>query len=163
MTEQITEAASEYYTAEDAKAPGKTGLARLVETVSARAGGIHTEEAYEIIAAAIKSFSRLGIKPTAANIGEYFASLDERAADPHMRRSAVFAAPEYDGPAQTEAEDIDRAEAGPEKQEGIVKCKKRKCASSNTISTWKQTRAGDEPITWFHKCSDCGATWRENG
>lgn len=42
--------------------------------------------------------------------------------------------------------------------EGVIQCKK--CKSSRTISFNKQTRSGDEAVSVFVRCVDCGAQFR---
>ena len=45
-----------------------------------------------------------------------------------------------------------------EVSEGVLECSK--CGSKQTISTSKQTRAGDESTTVFAMCVKCNATWK---
>ena len=45
-----------------------------------------------------------------------------------------------------------------EVSEGVLEC--NKCGSKQTISTSKQTRAGDESTTVFAMCVKCNATWK---
>lgn len=42
---------------------------------------------------------------------------------------------------------------------GLFKC--TKCGSEETISSQKQTRSADEPMTIFITCLKCGKKWRE--
>lgn len=42
--------------------------------------------------------------------------------------------------------------------EGVIQCKR--CKSSRTISFNKQTRSGDEAVSVFVRCVDCGAQFR---
>ena len=46
----------------------------------------------------------------------------------------------------------------PKISEGVVAC--RRCGSKKTLSSTKQTRSGDEPITVTVVCQDCGARWQ---
>ena len=43
--------------------------------------------------------------------------------------------------------------------EGIAVC--QKCGSKKVAVALKQTRSGDEPMTTFYKCVQCGAEWRQ--
>lgn len=43
--------------------------------------------------------------------------------------------------------------------EGVLQCR---CGSRNVISTSRQTRAGDEPMTTFAKCNACKKSWTSN-
>ena len=45
-----------------------------------------------------------------------------------------------------------------EVSEGVLECSK--CGSKQTISTSKQTRAGDESTTVFAMCVKCNSTWK---
>jgi DNA-directed RNA polymerase subunit M/transcription elongation factor TFIIS len=45
--------------------------------------------------------------------------------------------------------------------EGVSEC--HKCHSKRTWSVQKQTRGGDEPMTTFSKCVDCGNRWVYSG
>jgi len=45
--------------------------------------------------------------------------------------------------------------------EGVVQC--GKCHSRKTWSVQKQTRGGDEPMTTFSKCVECGNQWSYSG
>lgn len=43
--------------------------------------------------------------------------------------------------------------------EGIAVC--QKCGSKKVAVALRQTRSGDEPMTTFYKCVQCGAEWRQ--
>ena len=45
-------------------------------------------------------------------------------------------------------------------QESEFPCKKQKCRSKNTYSIQSQTRGGDEGMTTFVICKDCGSRYR---
>ena len=45
--------------------------------------------------------------------------------------------------------------------EGVVECPK--CEGSKTWSVQKQTRGGDEIMTTFSRCVNCGHDWRYSG
>lgn len=45
--------------------------------------------------------------------------------------------------------------------EGVVQC--GKCQSKKTWSVQKQTRGGDEPMTTFSRCVECGHQWSYSG
>lgn len=45
--------------------------------------------------------------------------------------------------------------------EGVVKCSK--CQSKKTFSVQRQTRGGDEPMTTFSTCVECGNNWVYSG
>lgn len=44
-------------------------------------------------------------------------------------------------------------------EEGVLKC--RKCKSRKIYSAARQVRGGDEPMTVFATCSNCGSKWTE--
>lgn len=46
-----------------------------------------------------------------------------------------------------------------EVSEGIYQCKR--CGDRKTVSTEKQTRSADEPMTVFITCLSCGNKWKE--
>ena len=50
------------------------------------------------------------------------------------------------------------AETEVEDHEGFERC--RKCKSTRTNYRALQTRSGDEPMTLFFSCKDCGARWK---
>ncbi len=45
--------------------------------------------------------------------------------------------------------------------EGIIKCKN--CGSYKTFCSQMQTRSGDEQLTLFVRCTQCGKHWCNNG
>lgn len=55
--------------------------------------------------------------------------------------------------------EIDTLVYKPEREAGVYTC--RTCKSSNIDTYEVQMRSGDEPMTVFATCTDCGLKWRE--
>ncbi len=85
--------------------------------------------------------------------------------DPTVQsQSAVFLG--LNAPAFASSNFLDTQEsrfivAPPTMMEGIYTC--RKCGSKKTQSWDKQTRSSDEPMTTTVMCTNCRASWTQNG
>lgn len=55
--------------------------------------------------------------------------------------------------------EIDTLVYKPEREAGVYTC--RKCKSNNIDTYEVQMKSGDEPMTVFATCTDCGLKWRE--
>jgi len=80
-------------------------------------------------------------------------------------RGVVFSSPFYEDFRKREKADLMRIYTGPRLKEGLVKCNAciKKGGKGIVTSFGKQTKGADEPMTYFHRCTECNKQWRTEG
>lgn len=111
------------------------------------------EEMYDVISTAIVELG--GKINNNMAIKNYFKDIESKT----DKYDAVFASKAFNDFRKIEDEDIVRRRLGPNIQEGLIAC--IKCKSKKTRSYGKQTRSGDEGLTYTHTCQECGKQWTE--